>query len=194
MFEKIKLKDTSIQILDLNQLTNGQLDKIRAVSETKTLKEWRHPDNKDVVKLELTDDQKKEALKTKNYILSKKSSFELLDQDIIEFSLHAKKRAVWRIEDRPPDTNPKISTLKKVIDALVLSSKICPEGEWKGRPQITYTFETVIESKYTEISVSFRDSVLIVTIVDPEDNRSEYGVELINLISPDVLKKLKEIK
>lgn len=108
---------------DLNQLTAEQLNQIRKVSKHKTLEEWRNPDNEETIKIKLLKNQKQHVIATKNYITYNKSEFDLLMENIISFTEHAIKRAVWRIENRKPDMDIKIETQLKIIKACLKTHK-----------------------------------------------------------------------
>lgn len=67
-------------------------------------------------------------------------------------------------------------------------------AEWKGYPHLSYNFNCSIEDKPIVISVSFEKEVLLITIIDPEDHKGNYGFEIRQHISKKIVQKLTDIK
>lgn len=191
MFEKIVLKDKIIELEDLNQLTEKQLKIIRAVSKTKTMAEWKDPNNKFPVKLKLSDNQIKHVLATKDYIVAEKRAVDLLDSELIELSPHAERRAASRIEGKDPDSKISIQTMIDIANLIINSNDIIG-AEWKGYRQLSYNLKGTINKKEIILSVSFSKNLLLVTIITPNDSRKNYGFSMRDLLDDKIIEKLNE--
>lgn len=194
MLEEIPLKGSTIVLRDVNQLTEDQLNKIRKVSNTKTPKEWFECDSDEVVKLEITDEQKLQVLKTKDYILSSKRPKDLYFKEIVRFTDHAKRRIAQRIEGKGPDSNVSPKMFREVIKMIRDSQVVLNEAEWKGDECLRYNLKGILEGKEYIITIAFEDEVCIVTIIDPKNEHIEYGFNLKNLLSQETIAKMKNKK
>ncbi|KIV52283.1 hypothetical protein AM501_02410 [Aneurinibacillus migulanus] len=192
MFEEIIFKDGFyIKILDFNQLTQSQIERIRRVASLKTRREWLEA--KEGVKIDLEEEQRSHAIYTKDVCFEGKTAIEVLLSDLVEFKIHASKRTAWRIANHDPDSPLSIETKLKVIDAIIRSEEVAKQAEWKGYPQLSYNFISDIDGEQVNIVLSFRENICLVTVYGKSQKR-EYGSTIRELLGHNhpLVKKIRK--
>lgn len=128
---------------------------------------------KEGLKVELTLDQQAQVLMEKNNIVQSKSSVELHQSNVIEFTEHSIDRIIKRFK----------GDLSRcylfVIDMVKDSNEVSNFAEWKGRRNLTYLLLHIEDRVENKVVISFikdRNKVRIVTamndsVVDSMDYR-----------------------
>ncbi|MDQ1236754.1 hypothetical protein QE450_004252 [Paenibacillus sp. SORGH_AS306] len=176
----IPLKNENIIFNDVISLERGQLNSIVVSSIEKTGKEWRKQEKG--INILLTPDQKKNILDFKNRVVAGLTAQELSENDYLDVQPHAKKRINYRLENHDPDVPLTKEILIKLAQAIIDAPKVL-KAEWKGRPNLSYTFQSVYDNKSVKIALAFTDAIIVITVISSERGlKKDYGFSVKDII------------
>lgn len=149
---------------DVISLTSHQKSLILSTARQYTKEELNNL--KSGLKVTLEPEQQFHLLKVKNCIVSDKSSRELYEQNIIEFTAHSVERMLKRLHG-----NNEVQIFFTVIDSIKNANVVSNHAEWKGFKSLSYTFidsSNQMTRKIVAIFVNIGNRMRIITVINDE--------------------------
>lgn len=183
----IKFKDeVKITFKDIIELNNLQKSMILVKASKQTQKEIK--DEKNGLKIDLEEEQKKEIVSKKEKSFAKMTLLEIYESKVVEFTAHSIDRMIQRYSGNQTDA------FLAVIDWLKKANEVQKQAEWKGFQALSYTFLSKGKKAINKIVVTFverNDNLKIITVM----NDGEVDEMRHNLGEDDALReKLEHLK
>ena len=183
----IPLKNENIIFDDVISLEREQLNSIISGSIKKTGTEWRQQEKG--INILLTSDQKNDVLDFKNQVIAGLTAQELYENDYLDVQPHARKRINYRLENHDPDVPLTKEMIIKLAQAIIDAPKVV-KAEWKGRPNLSYTFQSIYNNKSVKIALAFTNTIIVITVIDSEGVlKKDYGFPLKDIIDFNAKKR-----
>ncbi|MCD1258170.1 hypothetical protein B5M42_004865 [Paenibacillus athensensis] len=189
---KVYLADRVIEFQDIIELNAKQQNYIHQVSSNRTQSEWIALDKG--IKIPLDSSQQTEIISLKNSLVAGKDRRDLIRDDTIVFTQHARERIAVRVDKATESTPPSVDSVLLVIQLVIDSDRVDAHAEWKGFTNLTYTlYHTEYDERF-KITVSFeminRERIRVITV------SNEHIVELTKSLrdNPEMMEKLQEFK
>lgn len=146
------------------------------------------------IKIPISDEQRTQVIAFKNGLVDGKDKRDLIKDDTIVFTQHARERIAVRVSKVSKDAPPSVESILLVVQLVIDSDVVEKEAEWKGFTNLTYT---LYHSKYDElfkVTVSFdtinHEKIRVITVSN--DHIHKLTTSLAD--NPEMAMKLEEFK
>lgn len=180
-------------IHDIIAFTQSQMDGIKQIASRYTKVQLRTIEKYGKDTKPLTESQKQTVLDNKNDILSGKTSKDLLEEEIVQVTLHSNKRSLERVGSN--DETIFIS----LVDRLKKTNFV-KKAQFKGYPELTYTTLEKGATDTIKLPISFKrmhngnHTIKMITVApkDTEPVAMEASVAEMHPAMVEMFLKLKE--
>lgn len=189
---EILLADRKIIFQDIIELSEEQQKYILEVSDSKTQDEWFSLDTG--IKIPIDPEQQAEIIEFKNGLVSDKDSRDLIKNDTIIFTRHARERIAVRVDKVSKVAPPSVNSILLVIQLVIDSDAVDEQAEWKGYTNLAYTLCHTEYDERFKVTVSFEilDQERIRVITVSNDHIHDLTSSLMD--NPVIMSKLQEFK
>lgn len=189
---QIHLADRSIQFEDIIELNSEQQNNIHELSLKRTQSEWIALEKG--IKIHMSHEQRTQVIAFKNGLIAGKNNRDLIKDDTIVFTQHAKERIAVRVSKMSKEAPPSAESILLVIQLVIDSDVVEKEAEWKGFTNLTYTlYHTEYDERF-KVTVSFDtfndEKIRVITVSN--DHIHELTASIAD--NPEMAMKLDEFK
>lgn len=176
---------------DIITFDDKQIAELQSVAFRYTKFEIRKIEKYGVDLSYLNEQQKQVIINTKNCIVQGKSNSELLDDDIVQVSLHSVERSLKRLHSNSQAQIINLVEKLKEVDVVL-------KGQFKGYPSLSYTTMKQGDSDSFKLPISFvrnkqsAQAIKIITVI-PKVEAEDMEVSIAEM-GPAIAKMLEEMK
>ena len=188
----VRFRDNEKLVMnDIITFDNKQIAELQSVASRYTKFEIRKIEKHGRGLSYLNEQQKQVIINTKNRIVQGKSNSELLDDDIVQVSLHSAERSLKRLHSNSQAQIINLVEKLKEVDVVL-------KGQFKGYPSLSYTTMKQGDLDSFKLPISFvknkqsAQAIKIITVI-PKVEAEDMEVSIAEM-DPAIAKMLEKMK